>query len=306
MKVVITGISSYTASLLIPLLESDGDIGEILGIDVIEPKSTSPKIRFVKKDIRDEGLVDCLEGYDAILHLAFIVVPPLPGRQELYSINIDGSKNVFDCSMRAGLKKIVYSSSSIVYGAFPDNPVPMTEDQPIRLMPKHFYYNETKYYVEKHLDDFEKKHPEVMIARLRPCPILGAQPHWLSTGNRVYCSRPNVLMQFVWCEDVAEAFFLAIKNDVHGVFNIGADNPLSPKEIAKKTGRKCVNLGYYSTLSLAHISYKLRFQRSLTPGWIRASRYPIVADASKAKRVLGWTPKYDCLETIMNVRNCAK
>jgi len=168
MKVVITGISSYTASFLIPLLESDGDISEILGIDVIEPRSTSSKIRFVKKDIRDKGLVNCFEGYDAILHFAFIVVPPLPGRQELYSVNIDGSNNVFDCAIQAGLKKIVYSSSSIVYGAFPDNPVPITEEHPIRLMPKRFYYNETKYYVAEYLDDLKKKHRDVRIANLRP------------------------------------------------------------------------------------------------------------------------------------------
>jgi nucleoside-diphosphate-sugar epimerase len=301
MRVVITGISSYTASFLIPFLESDPDISEILGIDVIEPKSNSPKVRFVKKDIRDEGLVDCFQGYDAILHLAFIVVPPLPPRQELYSINIDGSKNVFDCAIKAGLKKIVYSSSSLVYGAFPDNPVPITEDHPIRLMPNHFYYNETKYYVEEYLHDLEEKHRDIMMASLRPCPILGGQPHWLRVPKRILYSCPDVPMQFVWSEDVAQAFYLALKKDVHGVFNIGADNPLSVREIAERTGRKCVSLGYHFSLVIALLSYNLNLQRRVLPGWVRASRHPVVVDASKAKRILGWTPAYDCLESIMNL-----
>ena len=73
MKVAITGISSFLASELVPLIESDNDISEILGLDIVEPKYFSSKIKFIKRDVRDKKIFEDLKGYDAIIHLAFIV-----------------------------------------------------------------------------------------------------------------------------------------------------------------------------------------------------------------------------------------
>lgn len=309
MKVAITGISSFLASELIPSIESDKEITEILGLDIIAPKYISSKIKFVKRDVRDKKIFEDLKGYDAIIHLAFIV-SPISNRREMYSINLDGSKNVFNCAIKAGVKKIIHASSIAAYGAFPENPIPITEEHPIRLMKKHFYYNETKYYVEKYLDELSKKYPDVIITRIRPSIFLGPNiNNFFRTyflGKRIYTFSPDVLVQFTWINDVTEAFYLALKKEVSGAFNIGADNPISSEEIAEKLGIKCVKFPYYFGLFLINTLYKLHILRNLTPGWIRATRYPIVVDSSKAKRVLGWTPKYDTYGSVKALYDALK
>lgn len=309
MKVVITGISSFLASELVPIIESDKEITEILGLDIIEPKYTSQKIKFIKKDIRDKRIFEDLRGYDAIIHLAFIV-SPISNRREMYSINLDGSKNVFNCAIKAGIKKIIHASSVAAYGAFPENPIPITEEHPIRLMKKHFYYNETKYYVEKYLDELSKKYPDVIITRIRPSIFLGPNiNNFFRTyflGNKIYTFSPDVLVQLAWIDDVAEVFYLVLKKDVSGAFNIGADNPISSREIAEKLGINCVKLPYHFGLLLINALYKLRILKSLTPGWIRATRYPIIVDSSKAKQVLGWTPKYDTYGSVKALYDALK
>jgi len=298
MKVAISGVSSRLASGLVPLLESDESISEILGIDIKEPDYNHSKLRFIKKDVRDKSLIEDLKDYDAVIHLAFVVDPPLP--KDTYSINIEGSKNFFDCAIKAGVKKIIYTSSIAAYGSFPDNPVLINESHPVRLMRYHYFYNETKYIVEKHLDELEKQNPDITITCFRPCIILtgvGSLP--ITINNWLVNHAINVKMQFIWIDDLVKAFYLALKKDAHGAFNLAGDNPLSWREIAEKIGMKSLKLPYRFTLFLTILTHKLKLQKLLLPGLLRISRYPITVDTSKAKLHLGWTPKYDTLGAVI-------
>ncbi|MBD3213074.1 MAG: hypothetical protein GF311_10745 [Candidatus Lokiarchaeota archaeon] len=99
-------------------------------------------------------------------------------------------------------------------------------------------------------------------------------------------------------EDVAQAFYLALKKNVRGAFNIGADNPLSSEEIAERLNKKIVNLPYRLVLFFMNIVYRLRIIPEADPGWLRIAKYPIIVDSSKAKKILEWEPKYDTLGTI--------
>lgn len=304
MKVAITGISSYLASAIVPLLEIDGTINEILGIDIVEPKYPIPlhKVVFKKCDVRDPKLAEYLKGYDALLHLAFIV-SPLKNSKEMYSINVDGSKNVFNCAISAGIKKIIHASSVAAYGAFPENPVPITEDYPIRAMPSKFYYNETKFLVEKYLDELEQKFPNIIITRIRPHIFLGPNINNLFRnsfkGKKSFGFFPDSLSQYVWVDDVAQAFYLALIKDAPGAFNIGGDNPLPSVELAKCLNKKYVKIPYKLALFVVEFIYRTHINRKADPGWLRCARYPIIVDSSKAKKMLGWAPKYDTIGTIL-------
>jgi len=299
MKVAITGISSKLGKALFPLLDSDPDITEVLGIDIVDPKIDSSKLRFIKEDVRDKCLLDEFQGYDVIIHLAFIVDQPLPGLKETFSINISGSANVFNCAIKAGIKKIIHTSSIAAYGAFKDNPAAIKEDFPLRLMNPLFYYNATKYYVEKYLDRLEKRFPDLIITRFRPCIIGFPGTLNLVSGKMVITPSPNVKMQFIHYTDLIQAFYLAIKKDAPGAFNLAGDNPLTWKEVSIKMHKGLLNLIYPLILVIIEYTYKLRLQRLLGPGWIRVSKYPIVLDTTKAKEELGWKPKFDTLGTII-------
>ncbi|MHA1689179.1 MAG: NAD-dependent epimerase/dehydratase family protein [Promethearchaeota archaeon] len=296
MKVAITGCSGFLAYSLLPLLEKDEEIDSIIGVDIIEPKQALSKLKFINRDVRDPQLQEDFKGCDALFHLAFIV-SPLKSIKEMYSINIDGSKNVFDCAVRAGIKQIIYASSNSPYGAFPDNPVPITEEHPIRLMKKTFYYQETKYLVEKYLDELEKSHPDLIIARMRPHIILGPQinnffrdllkKNKMTSLDRIASIFPDHLAQYVWVDDVAQAFYLAFKKKARGAFNLGADNPITYEEIARQFNIKLKKISYKVALFVLTLTYKLHLQRDVPPGWLRESQYPMIVDCTKAKKVLG-------------------
>jgi UDP-glucose 4-epimerase len=299
MRIAITGASSRLGAALVPLLERDDGVSEILGLDRAEPAYGSGKFRFVRRDVRDERIGDDLRGQDAVVHLAFLYQPPLPAWKEVYSVNIDGSKNLFDCAVKAGVRKIVFASSVAAYGSFPDHPVPISEQHPIRLMSPVFYYNACKFRVETCLDELEARHADLRVTRLRPCTIAGRGfSHVLS--RRIFLNpAPHVPTQFVWMDDIVQAFHLALIQDAPGAFNIAGDRPLTFRDIASIGGRTALSVPYPLALWFAGITHALRMQKRLPPGWVRMSRYPVVVDCEKAKKVLGWAPRYDTRGAVM-------
>ena len=88
------------------------------------------------------------------------------------SVRVGGSKNAFNAAAAAGVKTVVYSSSVAAYGVLPGHPRPITEQTPRRLQDS-FPYAAAKYRVEEFLDGFEKEHPDVAVARLRPSILIG-------------------------------------------------------------------------------------------------------------------------------------
>jgi UDP-glucose 4-epimerase len=301
MKVAITGISSFLATEILPLLENDNNITEILGIDIIEPDSNSKKIAFKKRDVRDPQLEEDLKGYDVIIHLAFIV-NPIKSKKEIYSINIEGSKNVFNCALKAGIKKIIHASSVAAYGSFPDNPIPLNEEHPIKKMKKAFYYHDTKYIVEKYLDELEINYPDVIFTRIRPHVFLGKNINnfirSFFKGKTIFGLSSDNLWQFVYVTDVAKIFYLALTKDAPGAYNIGADNPVTIREIGKALNKKVKNIPYKLVISVLVSLHKIRILKKDLAGWIRISRYPIIVDSTKAKDVLGWKPEFDTIGSI--------
>ena len=121
-------------------------------------------------------------------------------------------------------------------------------------------------------------------------------------GKRIISLFPDRLIQLAWVEDIGHAFYLALKKDAPGAFNIAGDNPLTALELASKLNIKILKLPYRLTLFFIAISFKLRLQKVLSPGWLRIGKYPIIVDSTKAKTILGWVPKFDTFETIKEFR----
>jgi len=296
MKIALTGSSSYLATVLLPVLQNDPEIQKIIGIDLKAPSTDFSKLEWRKRDVRDAGIWKDFQGCDALIHLAFIVMP-LRKTSEALDINIEGSKNVFSASAKARVKKIIYTSSCAAYGAWKDNPEIITEDQALRGMPE-FYYSWSKAKVEEFLNEFEKKHPEIIITRLRPCIFLGPNINNLmrTTVRQAlffrYLDR-EVKAQYLWDEDMAHAIYLALKKDYPGAFNLAGDGTLSFPEMAKMMNVFAIPLFFKLAYYGIWLLWNLRLLNMLSPGWVKATEYPIIISSEKAKRVMGWKPKYD-------------
>ncbi len=132
MKYVITGGSGYIGGRLIDLLTQREDT-EVVILDLRPPAVPRPRTRFVRMDVRDPGIRTLLETErpDALVHLAF-VLNPIRDEYKMYDIDVNGTQNVLDAAAAAGVQQLLVASSTTAYGAFPDNPVPLTEEHPVR------------------------------------------------------------------------------------------------------------------------------------------------------------------------------
>ena len=98
------------------------------------PRATGRKTEFERLDVRDRGAVhSVLERVrpDALVHLAFILNPS-HDEEFTYDVDVNGTHNVLEAADKAGTRQVLVTSSGVAYGAFPDNPVPLTEDDPVR------------------------------------------------------------------------------------------------------------------------------------------------------------------------------
>jgi nucleoside-diphosphate-sugar epimerase len=304
MRILITGARAHLAQPLIPRLLAWPGVEEVVGLDWHPMSYPHPRFRSVRADIRDPELAEHLEGMDVVVHMAFVVLSRTLGRRRrernlMRSINLEGSRNLFTAARKAGVPRVVYTSSASVYGAWPDNPVPLTEDDPRRPLPG-FAYSEDKGGVEFWLDSFERESGSPTVTRLRLHAVVG--PNSQPLLNHIARSRFYIRngspppVQCLWEDDAVDALLRAIQAGAPGAFNIAGSDPRPWPELAARHHRLTVGLPYGPTAAVHR--FLCRFTGALGDrGWLAGLRYPLVVDCSRAARELDWRPNY-------SVANC--
>lgn len=297
MKILITGISGYVGKVLLPYLLQDEEINSVIGIDVKKPDIEHKKLSFFKVDIRNPEILKHIKNVDVVVHLAFIVTE-IKDKKLIYDINVNGTKNLLEAVKKSNIKKLIIASSITAYGSNPENINIITEDTPLRGN-KESYYSHSKLIVEKMIDEFEKENKNIIVTRLRPSILCGANCNnfFLDLLNMkiiVFPKSNSEGLPVVHEDDVARAFYLVVKKNVSGAFNITADN-LSVKDIAKVLNKPTIGIPYFILKPLTDIGYKIGIT-SFSSHWTVLGRYPFTASNKKAKEILNWTPKYTPLE----------
>lgn len=302
MKIVVTGGSGELGTLVLRRLVADRKVKEVVSLDLRPPLVASPKLRAVTLDVRDPAVEKELEGAAACFHFAFLVAA-FPGRREFDSINVGGSKNVFECCARAKVPQVIYASSVAAYGVVPGHPVPIVEETP-RVHQPDFAYSATKFEVEAFLDDFERRVPDMRITRLRPCILIGARmEHPLGSAlRRRRIPETGQVFPIVWDEDVADAAMLAFEKKAHGAFNLVADELLTVPELAAQSGFKVLDSAGPALKAWAKVSpllAKWKLTTPLDPAWVEKGGVRMISSSEKAKRELGWKPKCPTAVSVM-------
>lgn len=299
--IAITGASGSLGHAIIDQLLEYLPNTKILALDLVASKRyrNTKQVEFIKQDVRDSNIRKHLKNVDAMIHLAFIVEKTGGlSASEIESINVGGTKNVFESCAENNIKQIVYASSVAAYGMHKDRHHEiLTEDCELRGNPD-FFYSHHKSLLEHWLNDFEQAHPKMKIARLRPCIFAGerspTRPVRLLSYTPVI---PTLLgfggskLQLAHEEDIATAFRLALMQKAHGAFNLTTDGALTMKDLAPEMGKWTFPLPKAS-LYLGSIIYRMGLS-PFDPDWlIKASRANVIMSAEKAKKELGWNPKY--------------
>ena len=294
MRIAVTGAAGYLGLPLVDALAESDRVDEVRAIDMRIPESgpQDARVRWIQRDVRDPALEGDLDGVDSVVHLAFRVL----GRGvDARSVNVDGSRNVFEAALRAGVGTVVHASSAAAYGCAPDNPVPLSEEDALRPLPP-FYYPQTKVAVERMLDELETRAPQLRVVRMRPVSTLGPGAPAIAGGRAfVVSSDFDPLMQFTWIDDVVDAFVRVVNApDAAGAFNVAAPGPVRASEVARLIGVRRVRLPHRVLRGISAAASRLHAPGAMHPGWADMLRYPIVVDTGRAERELGWRASVDC------------
>jgi len=294
-KVVVTGAAGFIGSNLTDFLLEQG--AEVIGIDNlfngrIENLSEAfknDKFEFLKGDIRDlTFLLDVFEDVDIVYHqAAFTSVPQsIKMPENCNDVNVNGVLNVLNAARRMDVEKIIYASSSSVYGDTPT--LPKREDMcRLPISP----YGVAKLACEAYMQAYyhvyglkttSLRYFNVFGPRQKDSTYSGVIAIWL--GNIIRNEEltingdGKISRDFTYIKDVLQANLLVAKHDVAGeIFNIGAGSPISLTNLAKLM----LKLSNKNDLKIVYSVPR--------PGDIIHS----YADISKAKRLLKFEPKYN-------------
>ncbi|HVL65193.1 MAG TPA: NAD-dependent epimerase/dehydratase family protein [Actinomycetota bacterium] len=252
--IAVTGCAGYVGTRLVERLCADPAVERVVGLDVVQPSISHPKLVFDSVDVRSDALGARLTGVDVVVHLAFIM-DPIKDDTRMRDVNVNGSQNVFRAAGQAGVRKIVYTSSGTVYGAHPDNEVPLTESSPLRAN-LDFSYAAHKLEVEYVLREFAEEFPAVALAVFRPCLVFGpridnAWSRLLEMPVLVGVRGHRPPFQFVHEDDVADALAFAACGDLEGTYNLGPSDWTTADEVIEMLGRRVVDLPEPAAFALA-------------------------------------------------------
>jgi ferritin-like metal-binding protein YciE/nucleoside-diphosphate-sugar epimerase len=310
MKVVVTGATGNVGTSTIRALSEATEIDEIVGLARREPNWAPPKTSWVEANILNADLAEIFAGADAVIHLAWAIQPSRDA-VTLERINVEGSRHVFEAVAAAGVPKLIHASSVGAYSPGPkDHEV--DESWPIEGTRSSFY-SRHKVAVERELDSFEADNPETRVVRLRPALIFKDEaateirrlfvgpflPNFLLRRGLVFALPRIARLRFqaVHSEDVGRAYLRAVLADVDGAFNIAAEPPLSPEEMAERIGVRSFPVPSGVVRRLADLSWRLRLQPT-PPGWLDMALNVPLMSSDRAREELGWEPRHSAVEAL--------
>ena len=313
MRILVTGGAGYIGSHACVLLLQAGH--DVVAIDNLRNSSAEAlgrvqdiagrSLRFVRGDIRDrDRLADAFAGgIDAVVHFAALKAVGESCRDplEYFDNNIGGTVALMQGMARAGVKRLVFSSSATVYGQ-PDS-VPVREDAPLRVTNP---YGRTKLVMEQLISDWCDADPGAGAVLLRYFNPVGAHPSGLIGEDPR--GEPNNLMPYVaqvatgqreklsvFGSDYPTPDGTGVRDYIH-VVDLAEGHVAALNYLTREKGLLTVNLGTgcgYSVLDMVRafekasgrpIPYALVARR---PGDVAAC----YADPALATRLLGWQAK---------------
>lgn len=313
MKLLITGGAGYIGSITNAVLQKAGHETVIFDRVACKKRQGMEDTESILGDLRDLHAISNVfktHSFDAVIHFA---ASALAGESmihphEYFENNILGGLNLLEAMKATSCKTFIFSSTCAVYG-FPVK-TPVTEDETIKPVS---VYGASKRMFEEILGWYEKLYgmkigilryfnasgamldgslgeihtPETHIIPIALDVAIGKQKEFTLYGNDYETPDGTCIRDYIHVLDLAEAHILAAEhlNSGHESFtlNLGVGKGYSNIEILsmieKVTGKK--------------IPYTVKPRRPGDPA-------KIFADNAKAKALLGWTPKYSDLETIIS------
>jgi UDP-glucose 4-epimerase len=292
--IAVTGAAGLVGRHLLPALADHPDVGRVVGLDVREPERRPKSVTFHRVDIAGTSLRPLLEGVDVLVHLAG-VVDPVPDEKLMARVNVGGSRHVLEEAAAVGIRRIVRVANAAVYGAWPDNAVPLTEQSMLRPNAD-FSPSVQGAEVARILSQWRAEHPDVTVTSLRAAPVVGGAGSERLLA-RILLGRPLLRVrgahppvQVLHVDDLVSALVLAATTELPGVYNVAADGWLTAEEMAALfPGPRAPAVPAEALRRALARTWDLG-AGDIPPGIVPYLQYPVVLDNAKL-RAAGWAPR---------------
>jgi UDP-glucose 4-epimerase len=292
MRVLVTGSSGCLAAALLPALCADPAIERVTGIDIRPAYFAHPKFQGVQVDITTRLQASALGGHDALVHLAYVVLRGRMPEEAMRRINVDASARMLRLAADCAVHRLIMLSSAAVYGSGID----INEGAPLAPLAG-FSYGQHKAELERRVAS-ELPH----CLRLRPHVILGnhAQP-LLRFLLRQPCypriAGPEPQLQCVHEDDVVAAVRLALNSRIAGAMNLATAQTFSFAQVIRRLHRFTLPLPIGIGQFLLSGCWRLTGLGG-EPGWMQGLCQSLTLDSGRARRELGWVPRYSACEAV--------
>jgi UDP-glucose 4-epimerase len=310
MRVVVVGATGNVGTSLVRSLAEEPLVESVVGLARRQPAWQAPKARWATADMTTDDLVPHFQGADVVVHLAWLF-QPTHDPATTWGVNVVGSERVFRAVHDAEVPALVYASSVGAYSPGPKDRA-VDESWPTHGWPTGGYTRE-KAYVERLLDAFERRHPDVRVVRLRPGFIFkrtsASQQRRLFAGpllpNQlvrrdwvpVVPDTPTLRFQALHAADAGEAYRLAAVRPVQGAFNVAADPVLDPPCLAELLGARTVRVPRPALRAALAAAWRLHLVPASPYLFDAVVRLPIM-DTTRARAELGWSPRHSALDAM--------
>ncbi len=287
MRILVTGSSGHLGEGLVRTLRDSNH--DVVGLDII----ASPFTTNVGSIVDRAHVEHCMRGVDIVLHTATLHKPHVAthARQAFVDVNVSGTLNLLEASIAAGVRAFVFTSTTSTFGAALTPPLEapaawVTED--VTPVPKNIY-GVTKIAAEQLCELFHRREglPCVVLRTSRFFPEHDDNPTVRDAYDDANVKCNEYLYRRVDIADVVDAHLLAVqraRSIGHGVYIVSATTPFQPDDLRLlRTQAPDVVRRYVPEYA----------EEYLRRGWVMFPDIERVYVNAKARRDLGWQPRFD-------------
>ncbi|MEU7279702.1 SDR family oxidoreductase [Streptomyces sp. NPDC045431] len=289
--VAVTGAASGVGDLLTRRLVESEQIKQVIAID--ERRGEVSEAHWHILDVRDPAIAEKLRGADVVVHLALDLDLETDAAART-AYNVRGTQTVLTAAAAAGVHRVVLCTSAMVYGALPDNDVPLSEDAELRATAEATGVGDLLE-IERLARRAPRAHPGLNVTVVRPTVLVGGGT---DTALTRYFESPRLLVvagshptwQFCHVEDLVSALEYAALEKVEGEFAVGCDGWLEQEEVEELSGIRRMELPSAVALGAAARLHRI----GLTPspaGDLAYTMHPWVVSVGRLHDA-GWRPRW--------------
>jgi nucleoside-diphosphate-sugar epimerase len=295
--VAVTGAAGGIGYALTVRLAASPKVRRVIAID--GRRGDIAGVTWRVADVRDPAVAGRLAGVDVVVHADLDLAPDSDARQRR-AFNVRGAQTVLTAAAAGRVGRVVLLSSTMVYGARPDNPVPLPEDAPLAAEVDSSVAGDLLE-IEQLARRSPRSNPGTAVTVVRPAALVGDAVDTLVTRH---FEAPRLLAvkgcaprwQFCHLDDLTSALEFAVGGGIEGQFAVGCDGWLEQAAVEQISGLKSIELPARLTFGTAQRLHRLGVTRAPAMD-LRYIVYPWVTDCA-ALRAAGWRPRFDNAEAL--------